>query len=152
MRDFSSKLVPLLEDNIPVMIYAGDKDLICNHVGNRRWVDGLEWSGAAAWQQAADEDWTLPGGGGGSGRPAGSVASSGPLSFVRVFDAGHMVPMDQPEAALHMISSFVSGKPLVASGGESAADGDGDGPGREDGEEGGGRVAAAAAAGRVAPA
>lgn len=108
MRDLSPKLVPLLEDGVPVMIYAGDKDLICNHVGNRRWVDGLEWSGAAAWRQAADEDWSVPG----ESAAAGSVASSGPLSFVRVFDGGHMVPMDQPAAALHMIASFVYGRPL----------------------------------------
>jgi carboxypeptidase C (cathepsin A) len=132
MRDFSAKLVPLLEDNVPVMIYAGDKDLICNHVGNRRWVDGLEWSGAAAWRQAKDEDWAVPGLGGGAkesaaaGREeeeeegegeetaAGSVTASGPLTFVRVFGAGHMVPMDQPRAALHMISSFVRGKALTA--------------------------------------
>jgi len=153
MRDFSPKLVPLLEDNVPVMIYAGDKDLICNHVGNRRWVDSLEWSGAAAWRQAADRDWSLPGASGASG----SVATSGPLSFVRVFDAGHMVPMDQPEAALHMISRFVSGTALVRdeAGGDEAG---GSGGGEEGDKSGGSRtaaaapLAAAAAAERVAPA
>jgi carboxypeptidase C (cathepsin A) len=113
MRDVSGKLVPLLEDGVPVMIYAGDKDLICNHVGNRRWVDGLEWSGQAAWAQAKDEDWVSGGGTGGATAAAGSVASSGPLTFVRIFDAGHMSPRDQPQPLLYMISRFIYGKELV---------------------------------------
>lgn len=118
MRDASSKLVPLLEDSVPVMIYAGDKDLICNHVGNRRWVDALEWSGQAAWAQAKDEDWGVGGGDEGAGAAAaGSVASSGPLTFVRIFDAGHMAPRDQPEPLLYMISRFIYGKKLAHSGG-----------------------------------
>ena len=28
----------------------------------------------------------------------------------QIFDAGHMVPMDQPKAALEMINHFLSGK------------------------------------------
>ena len=115
MRDASGKLVPLLEDGVPVMIYAGDKDLICNHVGNRRWVDALEWSGKQAWQQAKDEDWSV---GKGEKAAAGSVASSGPLSFVRIFDAGHMAPRDQPEPLLYMIRKFIYGEDLVSSGKE----------------------------------
>jgi serine carboxypeptidase-like clade 4 len=137
MRDASSKLVPLLEDNVPVMIYAGDKDLICNHVGNRRWVDALEWSGQAAWAQAKDEDWAVDRSGAAA---AGSVASSGPLSFVRIFDAGHMAPRDQPEPLLYMISRFIYGKSLVGKGG------------KEVGEVEGAAVPAASSGARVAPA
>jgi carboxypeptidase C (cathepsin A) len=29
---------------------------------------------------------------------------------MRVFDAGHMVPMDQPAAALSMLEQFIAGK------------------------------------------
>ena len=32
----------------------------------------------------------------------------GNLHFLRVFDAGHMVPMDQPEHALAMITRMIS--------------------------------------------
>jgi carboxypeptidase C (cathepsin A) len=81
MRDFSTKLVPLLEDDIRVLIYAGDKDLICNWLGNRRWVDALEWSGAQDWAAAADKPWTV------GGRHAGNVTSAGTLTFLKVFDA-----------------------------------------------------------------
>jgi hypothetical protein len=36
--------------------------------------------------------------------------SNGALSFLRVFDAGHMVPRDQPVAAVEMVDAFTSGK------------------------------------------
>ena len=29
----------------------GDQDLICNWLGNRRWVDALDWEGAQGWAQ-----------------------------------------------------------------------------------------------------
>jgi hypothetical protein len=58
-------------------------------LGNRRWVDSLEWAGSAEWAAATDEVWTV------GGKEAGKVKTSGPLSFVSVSDAGHMVPMDR---------------------------------------------------------
>ncbi|GBF95389.1 serine carboxypeptidase-like enzyme [Raphidocelis subcapitata] len=119
MRDFGAKLVPLLEDGVRVMIYAGDQDLICNWLGNRRWVDALDWAGKEGWAQAQEQTWTV------KGQPAGAVTSYDGLSFVKVFQAGHMVPMDQPQAALDMISRFTRGKPLADGGdaGEGAAAG-----------------------------
>ena len=32
----------------------------------------------------------------------------GNLHFLRVYEAGHMVPMDQPENALEMIKRFIA--------------------------------------------
>ncbi|KAI8464535.1 MAG: serine carboxypeptidase III precursor [Monoraphidium minutum] len=107
MRNFGDKLVPLLEDGIRVMIYAGDQDLICNWLGNRRWVDALEWEGKEGWAQAEERPWMV------RGQQAGTVTSYDTLSFVRVYQAGHMVPMDQPEAALDMITRFTRGKSLA---------------------------------------
>ena len=75
----------MLEDGVRGMIYAGDQDLICNWLGNRRWVDALPWRGAAEWAAAEDCDWHAGGG------PAGRIRQSGPLSFVKVYNAGHMV-------------------------------------------------------------
>lgn len=37
---------------LPQHVHAGDQDLICNWLGNRRWVDELEWSGSQGWSQA----------------------------------------------------------------------------------------------------
>jgi carboxypeptidase C (cathepsin A) len=82
---YAGLLPPMLKNGIKVMIYAGDKDLICNWLGNRRWVDALKWDGASGWKAAKDFTWSV------AGESAGEVRESGGLSFVKVFDAGHMV-------------------------------------------------------------
>ena len=82
---YATLLPDMLDDGIRAMVYAGDKDLICNWLGNRRWVDALDWSQAAEWQAAKDKEWSV------NGTPAALVREAHPLSFVRVYDAGHMV-------------------------------------------------------------
>mmetsp|Transcript_38133 Transcript_38133/g.50054 ORF Transcript_38133/g.50054 Transcript_38133/m.50054 type:complete len:95 (+) Transcript_38133:1233-1517(+) len=44
---------------------------------------------------------------------AGSVKNFENFTFMRVFQAGHMVPMDQPEAALDMLSEFINTKKIT---------------------------------------
>ena len=60
---------------------AGDQDLICNVLGNRRWVDALEWSGSQGWSQAQDKPWKV------DGKVVGEVAKYDTLSFVKVYQA-----------------------------------------------------------------
>ena len=57
---------------------AGTEDLICNWLGNKRWVDVLPWSGAAGWLTAPEDDFTV------DAKTVGSVRSFGGLSFVKV--------------------------------------------------------------------
>lgn len=106
LKDFEGYVADLLNDDIPVMIYAGELDFICNWLGNRRWVEAMKWKGSAAWLASSDEAWMV------LGQPAGTVKASGPLSFVKVAKAGHMVPMDQPLNSLAMITAFTRGKPV----------------------------------------
>ena len=49
---YGYKLAPLLDDGIPILIYNGDKDYICNWMGGLRWTDALEWTGQTGYQQA----------------------------------------------------------------------------------------------------
>ncbi|GFR42356.1 hypothetical protein Agub_g3051 [Astrephomene gubernaculifera] len=109
LRSYSRLLPALLEDGIRVMVYAGDLDLICNWVGNQRWVDALEWDQSEQWPSVEPVEWRVAAG----EQPAGTVRQLGPLSFVRVYQAGHMVPMDQPRAALDLITRFTRGKTLA---------------------------------------
>jgi hypothetical protein len=60
---------------------AGDRDLICNWLGNRRWVDQLQWEGSQGWSQAQDKAWMV------KGQQAGLVTSYDTLSFLKVFQA-----------------------------------------------------------------
>ena len=43
-RRFDYKIPPLLESGIRVMIYIGEEDFICNYVGNKRWLDEMDWA------------------------------------------------------------------------------------------------------------
>ena len=105
MLNYESYVADMLEGGIKVLIYAGDVDFICNSLGNKAWTLSLDWSGKDSFNSAEDGDWN-------SG--AGSYRSSGGLTFLTVFDAGHMVPSDQPEAALTMLNSFIDNGELVS--------------------------------------
>ena len=44
------------------------------------------------------------------GKEAGVLKNHGPLTFLKVHDAGHMVPMDQPKASLKMLELWTTGR------------------------------------------
>uniref|UniRef100_A0A7R9TQ83 Carboxypeptidase n=2 Tax=Prasinoderma coloniale TaxID=156133 RepID=A0A7R9TQ83_9VIRI len=106
MRDLELVVPGLLADGVRVLVYAGEDDFICNYKGNEKWVHAMKWPGQAAYDAASKDPkpWVV------NGAPAGTAIESGNLTFLRVFKAGHMVPMDQPEAALDMINRLVSGR------------------------------------------
>eukprot|EP00884_Botryococcus_braunii_P006077 jgi/Botrbrau1/15470/Bobra.43_2s0092.1 len=100
MRSYSDRVSPLLNNGIRVLIYAGVEDFICNWMGNNRWVNALPWTGQKEFNSAKLQNWTV------DGEVVGEIKAGGALSFVKVFGAGHMVPMDQPKAALDMLTRF----------------------------------------------
>lgn len=100
MKDFSPFVADLLNGGIHVLIYAGDVDFICNYLGNKAWTLGLEWSHKAEFNAAEEHEW---------GEGAGLARTANGFTFMQVYDAGHMVPSDQPKVALDMIQNFVLG-------------------------------------------
>lgn len=100
------RLVPDLLDQIPVLIYAGDADFICNWLGNRAWAEALEWKGKKGYNAAKTKDLLLSD----DGTPIGSVKASGNFTFVRLHAGGHMVPYDQPAASLDMLNRWLDGE------------------------------------------
>ncbi|KAF1348065.1 carboxypeptidase Y-like protein A [Delphinella strobiligena] len=101
------RLVPGILEEIPVLIYAGDADFICNWLGNLAWTKALEWPGQKAYNKAPYEDLSLLGD---KKSKIGSIQSSGNFTFVRLHAGGHMVPYDQPEASLEMVNRWISGE------------------------------------------
>ena len=104
-KPFQQFISEILELSIPVLLYAGDKDYICNWLGNRGWSNELEWSGKDTFTNATIENWYSKI----DNSHAGTVQSNGLLTFLRVFDAGHMVPFDQPSNSLDMVNRWISG-------------------------------------------
>ncbi|TDH73407.1 hypothetical protein CCR75_003792 [Bremia lactucae] len=91
----------LLDAGVRVLIYAGDADLMCNWVGNQAWVMALDWSGKSGFNSALNRQFVTS-----ETRDAGRVRSFENLAFIRLFNAGHMVPMDQPAVSVDMIDKF----------------------------------------------
>lgn len=93
----------LLEKGVRTLVYSGDKDIIVNWLSGQQWTRDLSWSGHTQFVDAikSPKNWTV------AGRPAGQVSQVGALTFLRVYDAGHMVPHDQPAAALDMFNRWI---------------------------------------------
>jgi carboxypeptidase C (cathepsin A) len=94
----------LLHSGIRVLIYVGTYDWICNFVGNERVFGSLEWKGLPDFRYQQENNKQVWSG--------GLWWESGPLRYVRVNSAGHMVPYDKPVEALQMFSAWLEKKPL----------------------------------------
>lgn len=103
MKPYQKNVIDLLEKELPVLIYAGDKDFICNWLGNQAWTNRLEWSGSKGFSKAPVKTWKV------GKNAAGEVKNYKHFTFLRVFGGGHMVPYDQPENALDMVNRWISG-------------------------------------------
>ena len=103
MRNYQTQLPDLLNNGTRVLIYAGDLDFICNWLGNQAWTLALQWPHRADFNNARVYNWTVDGAAAGEGR------TSNGFTFLRVFDAGHMVPKDQPKNAQTMLNELLDG-------------------------------------------
>jgi cathepsin A (carboxypeptidase C) len=99
------RLVPKILEELPVLIYAGDADFICNWLGNKAWSEALDWPGQKKFAAASMKDLKLS-----DGTKTGQVKTSGNFTFMRLFAAGHMVPYDQPEPSLDFFNRWLGGE------------------------------------------
>ena len=92
----------LLRQNLPVLIYNGQNDIIVETPGTMRWVERIDYPDAQTFRSTLFKTWKV------DGKVAGSIKSAGMLEFRIVNNAGHLVPMDQGKNALEMVRSFVN--------------------------------------------
>ncbi|KAL3621944.1 hypothetical protein CASFOL_034140 [Castilleja foliolosa] len=71
--------------------------------GNWKWVHDMKWSGQRGFKRASEVSFIV------NRTEAGSQKSYGNLMYLKVHNAGHMVPMDQPKAALEMLRRWIHG-------------------------------------------
>jgi cathepsin A (carboxypeptidase C) len=102
MKPFHNFIPPLLE-KIPVLIYAGDADFICNWLGNHAWTEALEWHGKKQFNKEPLTPFMV------NDEEKGQMKSSNNFTFARVYQAGHMMPYNQPEASLELLNRWLFG-------------------------------------------
>ncbi|KAH7010545.1 carboxypeptidase S1 [Ilyonectria destructans] len=105
-RSFLHTLSQVIDSNITVLIWAGDADWICNWMGNYRVLNSIA---KPSFVSAPLKPYTV------NGTKYGEYKTSGNLSWLRVYEAGHEVPAYQPEAALAAFVLTMSMKPISSS-------------------------------------
>ncbi|EME46510.1 hypothetical protein DOTSEDRAFT_70498 [Dothistroma septosporum NZE10] len=90
------QLAYILNHGVHVALFHGDRDFACNWIGGERYSQNIPWPHQQRFRKAGYTPLVLSSPYTQSG---GLVRQYGNLSFTRVYQAGHMVPSYQPEAA-----------------------------------------------------
>eukprot|EP01102_Stenamoeba_stenopodia_P015073 TRINITY_DN5097_c0_g1_i4.p1 TRINITY_DN5097_c0_g1~~TRINITY_DN5097_c0_g1_i4.p1 ORF type:complete len:475 (-),score=126.43 TRINITY_DN5097_c0_g1_i4:44-1405(-) len=99
--------VAALLDSYKVLIYNGQNDVILGPPLCENFLRNITWSGSSDYLNASKTVWRLE-----SGYVAGYVRSVNNFRQVVVRDAGHLLPLDQPAAALDMITRYINDIPF----------------------------------------
>jgi cathepsin A (carboxypeptidase C) len=91
----------LLDAGIKVLVYSGDKDLLFNWRGGEAWTNSQPWSKQDQFNKKEYDTWSI------SGKAVGEYKNVDNFTFLKIYDAGHLVSMDQSEVCLEMINQFM---------------------------------------------
>lgn len=91
----------ILDAGIPFLVYNGDRDMTTNMVGQEKALNGMEWSGQHEWLDAPRGLWMT------DDYESGWAKEYKGLSFVVVYNSGHMVPYNQPGPAFDLVERFL---------------------------------------------
>ncbi|KAF9300658.1 Cell death protease [Mortierella antarctica] len=103
------QLLPYILSKTKVLLYSGQQDLICNHIGTEYMISNLTWDGARGFQDVRTVGWTV------EDTPAGEWQIQRNLSYVLIYNSSHMVPYDVPLVTLDMINRFIGIDPKLQS-------------------------------------
>ncbi|KAF2437304.1 alpha/beta-hydrolase [Karstenula rhodostoma CBS 690.94] len=111
----SIQFLPELLSQINIVLFSGDQDLICNHIGTESLIDGMTWNGGKGFEisqgvEAPKRDWVF------EGEPAGTYREARNLTYVVFYNSSHMVPFDYPRRTRDMLDRFI-GVDISAVGG-----------------------------------
>jgi len=97
----SITLFPEILKQINVLLFSGDQDIICNYMGTEAMINNLEWNGYKGFQNNTKLFWYV------NDTLAGNIVTERNLTYVRVFNASHMVPYDVPLVTMDMMYRFM---------------------------------------------
>ncbi|WFD19816.1 carboxypeptidase D [Malassezia caprae] len=104
-------LPALLEHGLRVLLFAGDRDLVCSALGHQRLVDALTWHGQTGMGAHARPAPYLV-----NEAPVGTWIEARNLTLATFYNASHMAPYDVPYAAHDMMLRFVGAERSWPSG------------------------------------
>ncbi len=98
----SPYIAELLDDDIRVLVYGGDRDLSVNLQGSEQVLNEMEWHGQNEWKDSDRYLWMV------DGDVAGYVKTHKNLDMLLVLNSGHLVPYNVPIPALDLITRLVN--------------------------------------------
>ncbi|KAG9028869.1 hypothetical protein FS837_003712 [Tulasnella sp. UAMH 9824] len=113
----TAALIPeLLADGIRVLVYGGNADFLVPPVRYLEWMSKLDSVFKEEFRVAPILPWATTKNNVTAGvvkAAGGKITSAGNFTYVSAFEAGHMMPHDQPEAALYMFKRWLDNRSLV---------------------------------------
>ncbi|KAK3903841.1 Alpha/Beta hydrolase protein [Staphylotrichum tortipilum] len=102
----SVDLLPDILTEVPIILFSGADDLICNHLGTESLISNMAWNGGRGFELspgtwAPRRDWTF------EGDPAGFWQEARNLTYVVFYNSSHMVPFDHPRRTRDMLDRFM---------------------------------------------
>jgi len=102
----SIDLLPDILTEVPIMLFSGAEDLICNHLGTEALISNMAWNGGRGFELspgtwAPRRDWTF------EGEAAGFWQEARNLTYVVFYNSSHMVPFDHPRRTRDMLDRFM---------------------------------------------
>ncbi|KOS20213.1 Pheromone-processing carboxypeptidase KEX1 [Escovopsis weberi] len=99
-------LLPELMRAVPLLLFSGAEDLICNHLGTEALISAMEWNGGKGFELAPGNwaprrKWTF------EGTDAGVWQEARNLTYVLFYNSSHMVPFDFPRRTRDMLDRFM---------------------------------------------
>ncbi|KAI5970104.1 hypothetical protein CANMA_000715 [Candida margitis] len=100
----SKLLLPDIVSQIPIVLYNGASDILCNTDGVLKYLSNMTWNGATGFSDTNNRaDWIV------EDKKAGWVLQDRNLTFINIFNASHYVPYSQPTVAKFLLD-FVTGE------------------------------------------
>ncbi|KAK3307942.1 pheromone-processing carboxypeptidase KEX1 [Chaetomium strumarium] len=102
----SIDLLPDILTEVPIILFSGSEDLICNHLGTEALISNMAWNGGKGFELspgtwAPRRDWTF------EGEAAGFWQEARNLTYVVFYNSSHMVPFDHPRRTRDMLDRFM---------------------------------------------
>lgn len=99
----SVHLLPDLLKQIPIVLFNGADDIICNTEGVLLYISKLEWDGIKGFENVdAKSDWLH------DKKNVGYVLQERNLTFINIYNSSHMVPYDLPDVSRALLD-IISG-------------------------------------------
>ncbi|CAF0835849.1 unnamed protein product [Adineta steineri] len=94
------------EQQIPIILYSGEYDLICNHWATEAMIDGMTWNDGTGFDfgngtLSPKEQWIA------EGESAGFIRRARNLTYILFYNAGHNVPYYYPRRSRFMLHEFI---------------------------------------------